>query len=464
MTEDECTICLELIEENAQVGHPPCCARYYHEKCILKWSSTSNSCPTCRKRYHTVVVYNKTTPSFKSTITIQDKLIPVELVIPSEYIIPANSSVEPRVETFVERCCLCTEVLNNGTSCNVCSTHYHIDCLGVIGDYWCCPMCDAEQDAPVQMLKRFKIRANTTRIKPGRLVIRNDNDEIDDDFLYSEGLEGSSYVSSGRINGGVLVRKEQRARQLLSNDELRSWDAFDGTALEGNIEEIITEHGVKEEVVKEESLTSEGVEVSKPTPRRRRKKISPVSPIKLASTTGGRITNLISQLKLSQQSAQYIPRHESSRTSPVESPSNSSSNSRSNSRPHSPTYSSCSKSNINSPAYSSINSPVGSISPAYSSTSSNPPANHMEISLTLPQKSAVQRIIRNRLKPLYTTSIQTEEDFIKINKHISRKIYSALLRQCTHDGKFNEGSLEVLFNLDLKSLIEAYVESELKEI
>jgi len=48
---DECTICLDSIQIQ---GVLDCCQHDFCYDCIIKWSSNSNTCPLCKKRFHNV--------------------------------------------------------------------------------------------------------------------------------------------------------------------------------------------------------------------------------------------------------------------------------------------------------------------------------------------------------------------------------------------------------------------------
>jgi len=172
--EEECTICLELITLASTIGTIENCHHYYHEDCVLQWSSHSNSCPTCRKLFYKIVVsrYDER-DKIQKLISIRDKLLPNDAIdqIPQEYIIPTNypandrgnnhDSLDQITENYSSNnkvCSICSSsdyrssLSRNLIYCNNCPSAFHLNCLGV-NTYeesedltWCCPMCDSLQE------------------------------------------------------------------------------------------------------------------------------------------------------------------------------------------------------------------------------------------------------------------------------------------------------------------------------
>lgn len=48
----ECSICYEEIKER---GYLDCCDHMFCFPCIYKWSSSSNTCPICKRRFKSIV-------------------------------------------------------------------------------------------------------------------------------------------------------------------------------------------------------------------------------------------------------------------------------------------------------------------------------------------------------------------------------------------------------------------------
>lgn len=172
--EEECTICLEVITFSSTIGTIKNCHHYYHEDCILQWSSHSNSCPTCRKLFYKIDVSRHDEPNkIRKLISIRDKLLPNDAIdqIPQEYIIPTNypstdrenshSTLDQITEHYSSNnklCSICSSsdyrssLSRNLIYCNNCPSAFHLNCLGInayeeFDDLtWCCPMCDSLQD------------------------------------------------------------------------------------------------------------------------------------------------------------------------------------------------------------------------------------------------------------------------------------------------------------------------------
>lgn len=50
MTNNKCSICLGVFENDDDIFVVPQCFHYFHEKCSGEWIKQHNSCPLCRKR------------------------------------------------------------------------------------------------------------------------------------------------------------------------------------------------------------------------------------------------------------------------------------------------------------------------------------------------------------------------------------------------------------------------------
>jgi len=45
--EDECSICLEPLDNKKKIIKLECCGNKYHKKCILNWQKHGTRCPLC---------------------------------------------------------------------------------------------------------------------------------------------------------------------------------------------------------------------------------------------------------------------------------------------------------------------------------------------------------------------------------------------------------------------------------
>ncbi|ODV80669.1 uncharacterized protein CANTADRAFT_29596, partial [Suhomyces tanzawaensis NRRL Y-17324] len=506
--DNECTICLEPLLDTQLVGIVPSCCGHnkpYHDRCITQWSCNSNSCPTCRQRFYTVEIYPKNKPTMLvHTISVQDKLLTNDAInhIPSEYVIPAAAPAP--VEDEIRHggvCSICSSSdyvssMRSMLNCNFCCSSFHLDCVGMSPDTdmcsWCCPICDIDQEliipyqrsrgtsrttrtcpTPARSVPRALARTRIIRgtgssartparsARPG-LIIHNENNELDDSFLYdndSDDLMQNNEMLYSRfndfhappvINGGVLLRKEQRAQQNLSKEELQSWQIFD-VARNQDPEYI------SEEVKTEGSESASTGTSSSSNKRRRRKKITPVNEAVVGSSkdmikdNSSRINNLISQIKTSPLARTPITHAASGVLSASDSPASISPSSNS---PMDPTF------NDSDTQYDS---------------DSRLQKKHKSLELTLDQKIEIQKYIRSNLRLLYKPNhteqlpseliITSEEDYIKINKTISRKIYGHILSEVNNSATSDSTLLDKYFKEDdvtkLKELVDRYVKGEL---
>ncbi|CAH6718703.1 hypothetical protein CLIB1444_01S12662 [[Candida] jaroonii] len=474
--EEECTICLESLD--SKFGIIATCRHYYHDKCITTWSNNSNSCPTCRKLFYKIDISDTREGRLVlDTLTIKDKLLPNDAIndIPREFVIPASSltAIEP-VETIETQglCNICSSSdyrsTRNLINCSNCNCKFHQRCLGITNgmESWNCPICDYFQELllPLNVRRRQIInsrRARTPKPRTGveltgntgemvledeepirrpketrGLIIHNENNELDDEFLYN----GPS-TSSNVMNGGILRRRENKQLQQLSSEEIKSWEMFEKAR--NNDETSNTEQSVDNN-----------------NRRKRKKRQEPIIPAEVTHTSGSsRISNLMNQIKHSEQptftNGQPLdsdnftfPGSSSSRQSPGHSPGQS------------PALSPGHSPQSISPRSLSPQSPRSPIhSPPSTSPSINPAGSGSE--LTLDQKSIIQVLIRNMLRPLYKEKvIKSQEDYISINKAASRKIYAKIIRLSQ---TFKLSEILMVDNKNLNSMIKEYIINELNE-
>lgn len=551
--EEECTICLEVINGQSVLGIVENCRHYYHQQCIIQWSSQSNSCPTCRELFYKINVHDHT--GLVRSIQVRDKLLPNDAIndIPTEFIIPANRPVSGTSSRFNEVdstaesqrfgiCSICsssdyrTSLTRNLFTCQACESKFHQNCLGIsslneIDDEdstWCCPICDCQQEYVLTpaMIRRRQLQvgsrpranrpapnrisrpraratglashlsdlvhsqlmvpspepgdsphpsgrlantgigrsgANRNRNTSGRLVIHNENGELDDAFLYESDHDNSSpenspmaqdpYSPPPIINGGVILRKELKQLESLSAEEAKSWELFDKVKLgtsgsndsNNSNDETATRRRRKKRTVPQEG-SSASLE--------RNPNLNLTNLANLTNTTPTRISSLMSQIRK--------PTIGPSRSDTiVESGSN---------------YSV-------SPAGGSPSSSTSNFSPVTSAEGDDstkiPPLNidqsqKLSFELTFDQKSQIQKYIRDTLRPLYkrnkekskrndTAIIKNEEDYININKSASRKIYSRIVSMV------NESESDVFSqyfqqsNDNLKQLVDNYIKQEISQ-
>ncbi|KAI5958226.1 hypothetical protein KGF57_002581 [Candida theae] len=400
----------------------------------------------CRNRFHQVHISLKDKPdAITRTIRIQDKLLPNPAInqIPSRYIVNLNDSTNEveDANSYTQEagfCCLCS--ITRRTSplipCQECSSGFHVNCLGISDagsdDYfhWYCPMCDCYQETalPMRPIRRSLFSGMTGRQSSStrRLVIRNENDEIDDDFLYNEDpmpvfgdlqpRHDEVARASDVINGGVILRREQKLRSRLSKEEVSSWDMF---------EQARNQRGGDDDVTMDVHSSSTMPDVAKRRRRRKRpdRSLAPstltqeqhAAPLaESSSMQESRISNLIGQLKQAKR------QHNTSALAPTSVVAMA---------PLAQSPSSILPSlSASDSAASTGNSPMESA--AYSSDDNE---HIFRRELTLDEKLVIQKIVRGKLKPKYKPgsndkdSISNEEEFIAINKRVSRKIYAHII-------------------------------------
>lgn len=487
----ECNICLEAILPQDLIGfiNSCCTTKYYHKSCIVQWSQNSNSCPQCRRRFYVITIALFSNPHLViDTVPIQDKLLPNPAVdeIPQEFIISRNDLVDDNFEVSSNGVCsICSSSdyrssIRNMINCNFCGCNFHLNCLGLTGAEpyinWCCPFCDCDQNLilPLPTIQtssrgrrggRGMIRPNpiprqnrrinlidhdvnhqanfsTPPRRPG-LIIHNSNNELDDSFLYQQEFNDDQNLplhSNHVINGGVLLRKELKAKKNLTEEEKQSWDGYEKLR-----------EGV--EVVEPNATTSDNHDSKKRT-RRRRKKITPIETRELkqdqtiegcskTSSNSSRISSLINQLKTSSN------KYSSNQFPPPQSINNLS---------DSPTSL--------SPSSNSLNEYSGESDTQYDSDSKIIKKSRNE--LTLDHKIEIQKYIRNNLRPLYKIDsnsfpvIHTEDEYIKINKTASHKIYQHILDGGNRDLNFIDQTFNEPHHIILKQIVDKYVQEELK--
>lgn len=546
--EEECTICLEPITKTSILGVISNCHHYYHDKCLLQWSANSNSCPTCRKKFYKIENIDCQNPhKITSTVAVKDKLLSNDAIneIPEEFIIrPHQQYTSIHLSGVNDRespngvCSICSSAdyrlsrTRNMISCQICASMFHLVCLGISADSandieeWFCPMCDSPQEllvlaAPSSNGSRVRYRRSapyrstgssgtqtlsirpTTGLSTGRqtttlrnsrpgLVIRNENNELDDDFLYSEdfsedfhthfnsnsGLSTgfrnhpSSPIATPVVNGGVLLRREMRNNQNLTEDEAQSWNLFEEARRSSNSE------------LPQSSNPSNSINGERKKRRKRtvnnddKVSVGPSQSIQQtggSSSSGSRIASLISQIKTPSKPVAISRSDNSSSFSiPEEMNANSSPSSISASQLPS-VYSPTDARSLDSDYQTDSESSIGSRSKKKICPNDNHKSTIGTPELTFDQKNEIQKHIRNYLRPLYKPRrsngkssanqiIKSEDAYMNINKGISRKLYSAILSDATiENGRYIQKTIDDYFENEskLKQLVDKYVEDEL---
>ncbi|KAI3406274.2 hypothetical protein KGF56_000754 [Candida oxycetoniae] len=288
------------------------------------------------------------------------------------------------------------------------------------------------------------------------LVIFNENGEIDDTFLYEDDyfemqvpkLNTDGIPVSARVmNGGVLSRREQKQREKLTREEVSSWEVFDQALKE---KETLACSQASSIAAAAAAVNSQSLDEAqdKTTKRKRRKRLvdrTSSPPLQLETTTAtqsSRITSLISELKTAKK-------QHTSQTSLLQAPPPSQT-------PHIPKYTAQSSITSESTSTSLANSPMESVS--YSSSDDNEYVIPKR-ELSFDEKSIIQKYLRSKLKCRYkpgdcsSNYISNEEQFIKINKKISRKIYSHIVNSTCEIEEYFKNECK------LRDVIDGYIET-----
>lgn len=508
---EECTICLEDLDHTTKIGLIRACHHYYHESCIIQWSNNSNSCPTCRKLFNTIDVTYLNSNSVIRSVTVQDKLLPNAAIddIPTEFIIPANA---PRIAEPTEIrngvCSICSSsdyrvsLTRSMMTCQSCNATFHQSCLGIsnmyddedMGSSWFCPICDFQQDLilppssarrrqTASIMHSISNRRPRTNVRTGRNVIRNivtnqnlrrqrrnemelvelygmdeevDPPEQPEVYNFSDedmdlesnddGAPDDYYIPPPVLNGGIIARNELRQRATLSEEELKSWDLFD-RAKEGDSEVDIN------------SNNNTG------TSRRRRRKRTTHLEMPDHSLGDNNLNTHVSSSKVLMIISQMRLNNQQTASSSI------------GSFTHYPkdaqVGSSSSSMYTASPTGGSPASMNSNFSPVTSAEEDSKRFSDSSLDkkneLTFDQKSKIQTFIRDKLRPLYKRRlskdvklIKSEEDYIRINKSASRKIYGSIAAKA----KENDAVLDRLFNHsndELLLIVEEYVNNEIHE-
>ncbi|CAN3361078.1 hypothetical protein DICA0_B08064 [Diutina catenulata] len=421
----ECEICLEKLA--APLARVSCCPKAYHAGCIRQWATSSNSCPQCRKRFHTLETLDGE-GHVAAVEHVQDRFAPNPAIeeIPSQFIIGATERVpNPETTTSTSQVCvICSSsdyrrlLRGNSLNCDYCGSFFHWGCLGlaqVWSQTWFCPVCDVEQAKPESRTATGPSAVRSyadamhwlTDESPARPK-RNSRGMLifdEDDTVFSDDDEVPVHAGPSRINGGMLRRRELWERLRLTPDERSSWEGLERLR-SGSVEDT-------------GSVPVERTD-DRPARRKRKKTTHPRAEAEPVVVGTSRISSLLSQVKASSGPSVTVG------TSVQVAQPTSGASSRGPSSP----------SPVSSRAPGPLSPPTMSPSPPYynsaaaSVTSSTPPSGHDSEgetpSLTIDHKMVIQKYIRNYLRPLYKRGgpITSEDMYVAINKRISHGVYA----------------------------------------
>lgn len=237
-----------------------------------------------------------------------------------------------------------------------------------------------------------------TRQRKG-LVVHNENGELDDDFLYhSEDLPYDRHHLQKKLpilNGGVILRKEQKEKAKLTKEEADSWNLFD-LAKSGDSLAQNNRDSIKNSVAPHDRDRKKRARRSNASDLNQQEGCSAdLNHLYRSQENPSRISNLIGQVR--------------SRNTDNDS-------------------------KFNLEDVRTAEDQIRQYKPKHYSSE--------ESSLSYEQKVEVQKHVRNLLKPIYKPTspdnkeqpiIRTEKVYIKVNKLISRKIYQHMLSSATNE-------------------------------
>lgn len=425
----ECPICLDPILPQSILGRIHNCLHIYHEQCINEWSRRSNLCPTCRKIFNSIDVVASNLPGMVIlTVHVQNRLNENDAInnIPSEFVLTHEAYQEQlaQVSEFDRNdgstagvCLICssaqyTSASMKMASCVGCGGNFHHSCLGrTVEPTWFCPVCDCHQEFPIPLIQSSPSTSSRRTTGQTRSSRRNIVTTTEPDFF----MDSEPLVrSTAAINGGVLLRREERARKNLTPEEAQSWDLFEQARNGTN--DLITTSTTKPEVLK----------------RKRRPKLNrPAFDFNQAEGT----------VNLSQTSTVSIAATEtySERTDQSDRSDRSEKTDKISSRVQ-PT--------------SRISSLMNQIRHNHDGAHLSQPTSDPividlvsgsdQMTLTLDQKRKVQKHVRTLLSCYFDGKdsskhwIKTESQYIQVNKSISHKVYGALLNQFSEIERLGE--------------------------
>lgn len=385
----ECPICLDPILSHSVLGRIRRCGHVYHEKCIVEWSSRSNLCPTCRLIFPCIdIVVRNLSSVIIHTVAVQNRVNVNDAIdsIPREFVLSlldyqerSQNVLSERIDVSSGVCLICSSAQYSSASkpmatCIGCGAKFHHACLGRTNETaWFCPECDLDQEFPFTTSRRSaSSRRNVYLPLRNHLILPNlENDAFENPVPLVR--------ASNVVNGGVLLRREARALKNLTPDEAMSWEMFE-RARKGDAD--MAESTTGPEVVRRKKRPARSSRKN----NRGEEQLSGVScrERSLNENTTSRISSLIKQIQ--------------------------------------------SKSNSDC---------TSSAEPILIDLTQDQPI----LKLLLEQKRVVQKCVRGYLMCFFDAKdpskhwLKTEEQYIQVNKTISRKIYSDILKECDESDK-----------------------------
>ncbi|KAH3671990.1 hypothetical protein WICMUC_004497 [Wickerhamomyces mucosus] len=455
---EDCAICLEDLFKTPHelITKLQPCGHYYHTDCINLWKAKSNSCPTCRNDYDLIQMIDKNGDLISSNFANK-----IDIPYVEEYFFESNDEdefldedIERRINLSISissSCILCdnSHSSNRKTSCNSCSSTFHLDCLGLSTlSYWCCPMCDADNmnyERP-SIFRRSRNSARTNRVY-------NNNKR---DLL--------NIIQSAASNNVVVP-----IIPVISPEEKKVWDCFERARAQNDVAEnqlsIPEPSSIPLSLLSSSSSSNveqhsnqETRKLKQPTRRNRGPRTQPIPNeiprLEIDHSKPSLINQILGQIKenstsssrksleIQQQlSPNFFKNHPSLAIKPL---------SLNDSSPTSSSASLVSQSSSSIPTSPEDNDIFGS-----PTTTNNKSIWKMSLSnnneLTLEQKSELQKIVRNKLRPFYKDKTITEDQYTNINKKISHILYDLVLNN-------NE------VNLDFDKIAQYHVNREILEL
>lgn len=408
---ESCTICLDQLFQDTKsniITRLQPCGHFYHTDCITLWTDKSNSCPTCRRDFDFVETINHFGEILTSERAHKKIIEHVEEYFDgySEDEMMAyddDDILERRINNMIARsniCILCDSRHGNVSPCNSCSSTFHLSCLGATNlSRWFCPMCDAEQvnfERP-SIFRRSRNSAVTNRV-------------------YNS-FRGSLLTSP------VTVEVKENAKPM-SVEEQQSWEIFEiakkdksEEPLEASPTATISTTGSSIKKFKQPSRRGirRGNNGTGSSTQGQAPKFS--TPSVTASTPKSLINTILDQMKESNSRDAILPAF-TPKLDPVYTqslPLSPSSSTSSNGSSPQPTIASLSTSPERDPV------PTSNKSIWKMSIPNN--------TLTLEQKSTLQEIVRNRLRPIYKDGTIDVDQYTEINKKVSHILYETCLNE-----------------------------------
>ncbi|ODV73942.1 ubiquitin-protein ligase ASR1 CYBJADRAFT_184360 [Cyberlindnera jadinii NRRL Y-1542] len=373
---EECTICLEPFGEGTRTRLQPC-GHHYHTHCIDHWRSQSNHCPTCRSEFSLVQTVARGGEVVSQCRPTRVAAVPQEEFFEENEMMADDAVPRDEVQRRIERlvgiynvCMLCDRHSGHVLSCCDCSSTFHATCLGLLSSsvHWMCPMCSSEQRQETErtsLFRRSRMSERTNRVY---------------NMLTDYGRDTSVHV----MEETVVERSSG------SVDEQNAWSQFERVRR--------GEAGA--------SMTSVGSSMGrKQKPPSRRGRSAKVQETQCSSTaqqchappaSHSLIGRIVNDMKHSSRRELVVPIGISTTTSQS---------------PHSP---------------QSPQSPTSSIS-SFQASFEEGQWKMDTTELALEQKTTLQEMVRDRLRPKFKDGTVDVHQYTEINKRVSRALYQAYL-------------------------------------